>query len=111
MGVKSDKNRNYNRYFHSQIDILCYTDTMQPERKFWPEWARFLHLWGLDNVAAVLLETAGPLTIILAQLVYFSQPLIGQGEAAGRLQALAGLFEDQKESRSFANYLREEKPA
>ena len=84
---------------------------MQPERKWWPEWARFLHLWGLDNVAAVLLETAGPLTIILAQLVYFSQPFIGQGQAPGRLQALAGLFEDQEESRSFAIYLREEKPA
>ncbi len=83
---------------------------MQPERKFWPEWARFLHLWGLDNVAAAMLETAGPLTIILAQLVYFSQPLIGQGASAGRLQALANLFEDQEESRSFAIYLREEKP-
>ncbi|HMN60026.1 MAG TPA: hypothetical protein PJ988_06665 [Anaerolinea sp.] len=57
-----------------------------------------------------MLETAGPLTIILAQLVYFSQPLIGQGASAGRLQALANLFEDQEESRSFAIYLREEKP-
>ena len=84
---------------------------MQPERKFWPEWARFLHLWGLDHVAAALLETAGPLTIILAQLVYVSQPLIGSGQPAGRLQALATLLEDQEESRSFANYLREEKPA
>ena len=85
---------------------------MQPDRKFWPEWARFLHRWGLDNVAAALLETAGPLTIILAQLVYFSQPLIGQGQSTRqRLQALAGLFEDQEESRSFAIYLREEKPA
>jgi hypothetical protein len=84
---------------------------MQPERKFWPEWARFLHGWGLDHVAAALLETAGPLTIFLAQLVYVGQPLFGKGQPFGRLQALAGLLEDPDESRSFAIYLREEKPA
>jgi hypothetical protein len=84
---------------------------MQPDRTFWPEWARLLQRWGLDGLTAALLESAGPLTILLAQLVYFSQPFLRGVLPGSRLQALALLFEDQEESRSFATFLREEKPA
>ncbi len=81
---------------------------MQPDRSFWPEWARLLQRWGLKDITAALLESAGPLTILLAQLVYISQPLLRGVIPGSRLQALALLFEDQEESRSFAYFLREE---
>lgn len=84
---------------------------MQPDRSYWPEWARLLQRWGLNELAAALLESAGPLTFFLAQLVYVGQPLFGNGYAGSRLDALARMFEDQEESRSFAIFLREEKTA
>ncbi len=84
---------------------------MQPDRIYWPEWARLLQQWGMDEFAAVLLESAGPLTFFLAQLVYLGQPMFGGGTSNGQMVALARLFEDQNESRSFATYLREDKPA
>jgi hypothetical protein len=84
---------------------------MHPDRTYWPEWARLLQRWGLNELAAALLESAGPLTFFLAQLVYVGQPLLGNGYAGARLDALARMFEDQEESRSFATFLREEKTA
>ena len=87
---------------------LCYTDCMQKDRSFWSEWAHFLHHWGLAELAGSLLESAGPLNVILAQAVYAGRPFIGQSVSEDRLAALADLFEDKEESRSFAAYLREE---
>lgn len=84
---------------------------MQPDRDYWPEWARLLQQWGMKELAAVLLESAGPLTFFLAQLVYLGQPLLGGMGSGNRMAALARLFEDQTESRSFALYLREDKLA
>jgi hypothetical protein len=81
---------------------------MQKDRSFWPDWAHFLHQWGLTELAAALLESAGPLNVILAQLVFAGRPLLGQVVPEERIKALAGLFEDQEESRSFAAFIREE---
>ncbi len=82
---------------------------MQKERSFWPEWARFLQQSGLSEIVAALLEAAGPLNILLAQMVQAGQPLLSQVIAQERLQALVTLFEDQEESRSFATFIREER--
>jgi hypothetical protein len=57
---------------------------------------------------AALLEAAGPFSILMVQAVYATRPFLGQGASADRLQALANLFEDQEESRSFAAFIREE---
>lgn len=81
---------------------------MQKERSFWYEWARFLHRWGLTEFAAVLLETAGPLNVFLATAVYAGRPFLSQVIPEERLSALAGLIENQEESRSFATFIREE---
>ncbi len=81
---------------------------MQKDRSFWPEWAHILHQWGLSETVAALLDAAGPLNMILAQFVFAGQPFLGQVVAKERLTALAGLFEDQEETRSFAAYIREE---
>jgi hypothetical protein len=91
---------------------LCYTDDMQSDRSFWPEWARFLHHWGVSDIAATLLEATGPVHLVLANLIYAGQPFFRQMMIPGeRVHDLASLFEDQSESRSFAAFLREETSA
>ncbi len=81
---------------------------MQKDRSFWPEWAHLLQRWGVAEFAALLLEAAGPLNLLFAQAVFAGHPFLSQIIPEERLQALAGLFEDQGESRSFAAFLREE---
>ncbi len=81
---------------------------MQKDRSFWPEWAHFLQRWGLAEIAVLLLEAAGPLNVFFAQAVFAGHPFLSQVIPEERLFALAGLFEDQDEGRSFAAYLREE---
>ena len=81
---------------------------MPKDRAFWPEWARILQRWGVSDLAALLLDAAGPLNIILAQAVHAGRPFLGQNIPDERIQALASLFENQEESRSFAAFLREE---
>ena len=96
---------------HTASNNLCYTDDMQSDRSFWPDWARFLQQRGLSEIVAALLDAAGPVHLILANLVYAGQPLISQVMSGPRLQALASLFENQSESKSFAAFLREETSA
>jgi hypothetical protein len=87
---------------------ICYTDIMPKDRTFWSGWASFLQQWGLTDIAAAWLETAGPLSIFLATVVYAGRPFLGQLFPDERLLALAEMFEDQEESRSFAAFIREE---
>jgi len=87
--------------------VLCYTDVM-PKEQLWSRWARFLHRWGLSDFTAALLEVAGPLQFFAAQMLYAGEPLLGGTLLPGEWQALAKLLEDQRESRSFAAFLREE---
>ena len=86
---------------------MCYTDTMQADRTYWPAWVRFLHRWGLGEPFAALLESTGPLKLLFAQLVYLGQPLLTSGSTQ-KWQAFAGLLENEAESRSFAAFIREE---
>ena len=81
---------------------------MQKDRSFWPEWAQFLQKSGLTELVAALLEAAGPLNMLVVQVVYAVRPFLGKAISADRMQALANLFEDQEESRTFAAYIREE---
>jgi hypothetical protein len=55
-----------------------------------------------------MLEAAGPLTTLAAQLVYFGQPFLGRTTPGSQMQALAEMLENQAASRSFAAFLREE---
>jgi hypothetical protein len=96
------------RRLENELKGLCYTDSMQPDRAYWPEWAQTLQRWGLGEFVAALLEAAGPLNFFLAQAVYIGQPFLRGALPDDRLQALSELFEDQEESRSFAHYLRED---
>jgi hypothetical protein len=81
---------------------------MQKDYSFWSEWAQILHQWGLRELTAELLEAAGPVNILLAQMMYAGRPVLLQMFDEDHYKALANLFEDQNASRSFAAYLREE---
>ena len=78
------------------------------EHTFWPGWAHFLQRWGLREPAAAILDSAGALTVLLAQLVYFSKPFLGGALPFGQWDALAQMLERREESHLFASFLRGE---
>jgi len=86
---------------------LCYTVNMDGDRHIWDIWARNLHRWGMEGLVSVLLESAGPLAIIGAQIVYIGQPLLSSTVPDEHLKALVRLLEDTQEARAFTHYLRE----
>jgi hypothetical protein len=96
--------------FPDEDSELCYTVTMQSDRHIWQDWAHKLHSWGLGDWVASLLEAAGPLTLLGAQVIYLGQPFLGQVAPESRIGALVELFEEPEATRSFIDYLREETP-
>ena len=74
---------------------------MDTDQHIWRVWARFLHRLGVGKWVAVLLEAAGPLTILGAQAVYVSQPLLNHSLSEDHLDALARLLEDSTQTRAF----------
>lgn len=81
---------------------------MSMERTFWTHWAQSLHRWGLKDGMAFLLEAAGPLNVIFAQMVYAGEPFFSTANPSNSWQALAQLLEDKDERQSFAAFLRAE---
>jgi len=80
---------------------------MDKDQTIWQEWARKLHAWGVQGWAASLLEAAGPLTLLGAQLIYLGQPVLRTVFRDPGLQELAALLEEPERAREFAAYLRE----
>jgi hypothetical protein len=80
---------------------------MESRHAFWSQWARKLQRWGVDQFAAFLLDAAGPLRVLLAQLMVAGSPFFVSRNTQ-EWQALENLLEDPKESSSFASYLRQE---
>lgn len=83
-------------------------DAMTGEQQIWQSWARTIHKWGLANLVAAVLESAGPIALIGAQFVYISQPILQPIARPGRLQALADLLEDPQHTQTFLNILEGE---
>lgn len=81
---------------------------MTGEQQIWHSWARTIHKWGVANLVAAVLESAGPIALLGAQIVYVSQPLLQPIAQPGRLQALADLLEDPQRTRAFLVILEEE---
>jgi hypothetical protein len=87
---------------------LCYTLSMNDENQhIWHSWAKALHRWGIGGGTAVLLEVAGPLTLLAAQAVYLGQPLLNGWLPGSKMTALAGMLDDPKNTQVFIQYLRE----
>ena len=64
--------------------------------------ARKLRATGMGGILAVLLEAAGPLTVIGAQAAYFVEPLIGGDD----LRTLGRVLEDPQQVRALIDDLR-----
>jgi len=69
--------------------------------------ARRLHAWGLNGLAAVLLENAGPLAFLGAQALYFTGPVLTPFMPENEVTALARLLEDPSAVQAFAERLTE----
>lgn len=80
---------------------------MSSDRQIWQVWACNLHKWGLAEWIASILEAAGPLNLIVAQLIYLAQPLAYTALPEDHWQALTEMLEDKKKAQSFATLLRE----
>jgi hypothetical protein len=83
-------------------------DSNVETRSAWPAWAEFLRRRGLDGLAAFALEAAGPLTVLGAQALYLTGPLLRPAFSDNQRDALADLLEDRQEALAFAAFLREE---
>jgi hypothetical protein len=73
----------------------------------WQNWANALYRWGLEDIAATLLEASGPLSLLGAQALYMGQPLLRSIFPDDQLNALANLLEDNHQTQAFATFLRE----
>lgn len=87
---------------------LCYTLAVISHPHIWRNWAHALHRWGLEDWVAVFLESAGPLTVLGAQMVYLGQPLLQHALPKDQLAALAGMLEEPAQAQAFADFLRED---
>jgi hypothetical protein len=81
---------------------------MNSDQQIWQAWADKLHRWGLGYWVASLLEAAGPLTTIGAQVVYLSQPFLNLALQHHHINALASMLEEPERMKMFAAFLREE---
>ncbi|MBN2145744.1 MAG: hypothetical protein JW726_00090 [Anaerolineales bacterium] len=63
--------------------------------------------YGLREWVAALLEAAGPLNVLVAQVIYLGQPLLSPIVPADSLQALATVLEEPSQTQDFIHYLRE----
>ncbi len=79
---------------------------MQADRQIWQAWAQKLHSWGLADLVASLLEVMGPVSWIGAQALYLSQPLFSLPTTRSQIDALADLFEEPEDARTFIDMLR-----
>ena len=80
---------------------------MIPNRHIWQSWAHNLQRWGVGDWIASLLESAGSLSLIGAQVIYFSQPLLNHAFETEQIEALVSLLESETQTRTFAAYLQE----
>ncbi|KAA3642787.1 MAG: hypothetical protein DWQ07_19875 [Chloroflexi bacterium] len=78
------------------------------DHTIWAAWANHLQDWGLGSFAAALLESAGPLKLLGAQLVYLGQPALNGLLPNEQMNALANLLENDTYSSGFVKILREE---
>jgi len=84
------------------------TDSLPEARASWPKWAEFLRNHRLEGLVAWALEAAGPLTVLGAQALYLSGPLLRPAFSNGQIGALVSLLEESSEAQAFVAFLRKE---
>lgn len=80
---------------------------MDEDQQIWRSWASILQRWGLEQWAASILEAAGPLSVLGAQAVYLSAPLLKNILPTAQLGTLARTLEDANQTQAFISCLRE----
>ncbi len=86
---------------------LCYTCRVNSNQHIWQSWNEALHRWGLDDIVPMVLDAMGPLNLLGAQVVYLSQPFLGQLLPEGHWDALADVLENPSQTQAFSAYLRQ----
>ena len=86
---------------------MCYTLNMDENQSLWLSWSRALHRWGISEGAASILEGAGSLSLLIAQLLYLSQPVLSGVISSRSLHAFAQVLENPADMQAFVSYLRE----
>lgn len=80
---------------------------MELNQHIWRVWVEKAHRWGFEDEIATLLEAAGPLTALGAQMIYLAQPFLSPVLPNNHLDQLAELLERPEQTRAFAALLRE----
>lgn len=80
---------------------------MDEDQQIWRSWASILQRWGVEQWAASILEAAGPLSVLGAQAVYLSAPLLKNILPTAQLETLARTLEDANRTQAFVSCLRE----
>jgi hypothetical protein len=80
---------------------------MHENQSIWISWSRAFRQWGISEGVASVLEGSGSLSLLAAELVYISQPLLSGVLSTRSLQALAQILENPAEKREFVTLLRE----
>jgi len=80
---------------------------MSENQPIWINWARTLQQWGINKGVASILEVGGSLSLLFAQLLYISQPLLSGLVSVHSLDALARVLENSTERQEFIVVLRE----
>jgi len=76
---------------------------MLATRSHWSQWANQLHRLNLQSLTAWLLEAGAPVALLGAQALFVARPFLG-----AQSELIAGMLEDEDETRAFAAFLREE---
>ena len=74
---------------------------MQSPREDWPRWAETLRRYQAEGLVSWLLEAGGPLVLLMAQVFYWGQPILGD-----TAQALGRMLESDEEASAFAALLK-----
>lgn len=80
---------------------------MGKEPEIWKAWLSFLRRWGMQEIAAFLLEATGPLNLLSAQIVHITHPFLSLLASNDHLDALTEMFENQSKQKAFLSYLRQ----
>ena len=80
---------------------------MSENQSIWINWARALQRWGMREGVASALEAAGSFSVLFAQLLYLSQPLLSGTVSSRSLHAFAQVLENPKDRQEFVSFLRE----
>jgi len=80
---------------------------MDENQHIWISWARNLQRWGIKEGVASFLDMAGSLSVLFAQLIYLSQPMLSGAISSHSLHAIARVLENPADRREFVSFLRE----